>query len=298
MGDGITWSVNGQNITDNSLEDINLGVTMDTDAIPENLINQVDQEQGHRSISLSHNGEFGFTAVLSINMEKENAGLYVNMFYYNPSSKELELQSIRKINESGYVDFTFTHASDYVAAISTEPMYGKALDQITISATKGNLYVGGTRNKTMNLKLDLPELPGEIAESDSSQLVITYQSSNPKVATVTDTGKIIAKKSGNTTITTLVTIGGVQKSFKTTIKVRKAYIKLTKSTNTLDKGDTFTFQAKGYGVNTEDIKFYTSKKSIVVINKTTGKAVAKSAGTDYVIAKVGNIEVRMKVEVK
>jgi uncharacterized protein YjdB len=177
-------------------------------------------------------------------------------------------------------------------------MYGKALDQITISATKGNLYVGGTQNKTMNLKLDLPELPEEIAESDSSQLVITYQSSNPKVATVTDTGKIIAKKSGNTTITTLVTIGGVQKSFKTTIKVRKAYIKLTKSTNTLDKGDTFTFQAKGYGVNTEDIKFYTSKKSIVVINKTTGKAVAKSAGTDYVIAKVGNVEVRIKVKVK
>ncbi|HEX3076014.1 MAG TPA: MBG domain-containing protein [Lachnospiraceae bacterium] len=298
MGDGITWSVNGKSITDSSLQDINFGVTMDTDVVPENLVKQVAKEQAYRSISLSHNGEFGFTAVLSVNMGKKNAGLYANLFYYNPSTKKLELQSIGKINDSGYAEYVFTHASDYVVAISTEPMFAKALDQTAISTEKGYLYVGGTRNRSMKLKVELPNLLKELKEKDSSQLVISYQSSNPKVATVTDTGKIVARKSGETTITTRVTIAGVQKSFKTTIKVRNAYIKLLKSTSSMEKGKTFTFQAKGYGVNTKDIKYYTSKKSIIGINTTTGKAVAKSSGTGYVIAKAGNVEVKIKVEVR
>ncbi|MDF2472926.1 MAG: hypothetical protein K0R21_708 [Anaerocolumna sp.] len=53
-----------------------------------------------------------------------------------------------------------------------------------------------------------------------------------------------------------------------------------------------------YGVEIDDITFTTSAKSIVIINKITGKAMAKSAGTDYVIAKAGNVEVRIKVVVQ
>jgi hypothetical protein len=43
--------------------------------------------------------------------------------------------------------------------------------------------------------------------------------------------------------------------------------------------------------------FYTSKKSVVVINKTTGKAKAKTKGTDYIIAKAGKVKVEIKVKV-
>lgn len=62
-------------------------------------------------------------------------------------------------------------------------------------------------------------------------------------------------------------------------------------------GNTFTYKAVGYGVKTEDIQFYTSKKSIVVINKKTGKASAKSKGIEYVIAKVGSIIAKIRVKV-
>ena len=120
---------------------------------------------------------------------------------------------------------------------------------------------------------------------------------NPKVATVTASGKITAKKPGKTTITTLVTINGVQRKFQTTITVKKAYIKLIGSANTLKTGDTFTYKAVGYGVKTEDIMYYTSKKSVVVINKKTGKAKAKTKGTDYIIAKAGKVIVKIKVKV-
>lgn len=297
IGEGISWSVNGQNITDYSLEDIDFGVTMDTDAIPENFIQGVAGEQAFRSISLSHDGNFGFEAVLSINMEKKNAGLYTNLFYFNSSSKQLELQSSGRIDENGHVEFIFTHASDYVAVVSTESALEKEMDQITINKIKGKLYVGGTRNKSMILLLKLPEQLEKLTKNSGSDFAISYQSSNPKVATVTASGNIIAKKAGKATITTVVTIAGVKKSFTTTIQVSNAYIKLTKSTKFLKKGKNYTFQVKGYGLNTEDIVFYTSKKSIIVINKTTGKAVAKSAGIDYVIARVGKVEVKIKVKV-
>lgn len=298
MGDGITWSVNGRSMTDSTLEDIDLGVTMDTDAIPEKLIQGVAKKQAYRSVSLAHNGKFGFTAVLTINMEKQNAGSYANLFYHNPTSGKLELKAIQRVNEKGYVEYQFTHASDYVVVLSKDPMYANALERISISATKGTLYVGGTKDKSRNLTVKLLDLLQEVAKTDNAPLTVTYKSSNPNVATVTSTGKIIAKKTGKTTITTQVKLGDKRKSFQTTITVKKAYIKLTKSTKTLKQGTSFTFQAKGYGVNTADIQFYSTKKSIITINKRTGRAVAKSAGTSYIIAKAGKVVVKVKVKVK
>lgn len=298
LGEGISWSINGQSITDDNLKDINLGVTVDTEVIPEKLINEVAKEQIYRNISLSHNGSFGFDAVLTINMDKKNAGQYVQLFYYNMSTGQLELQYIAKVNENGSVQCNFTHASDYVMVFSKEPMYEKAVEQIAISTDKGTLYIGGTKNKSMNLKPELPDYLKEITEEDRSQIVITYKSSNPKVATVTSAGKIKARKVGKTTITTQVTVGGIKKSFKTTITVKEAYIKLTKSTDALLKGKSYTFKAEGYGVDTKDITFFTSNKATITINKNTGKAVAKSIGTGYILARAGNIEKKIKVEVK
>ena len=297
MGDGITWTINGQSITEGSLNDINLDVDLNTDAIPTEIISQMAGEQESSTLSLAYDGPFGFTSVLTINLNEVNAGKYGNLFYYNPETKQLSLQAVEKIGEKGTVELPFTHASDYVVIISEEPMLEKTIDQIEISAVKRTLYVGGTEKKSMTLKLELPQLLKEAVEQDSSILKITYQSSNPKIATVNASGKITAKKAGKTTITTQVTINGVQRKFKTTITVKKAYIKLIKSTNTLKTGSTFTYKAIGYGVKTEDILFYTSKKSIVVINKTTGKAKARTKGTDYVIAKAGKVIAKMKVKV-
>jgi len=60
----------------------------------------------------------------------------------------------------------------------------------------------------------------------------------------------------------------------------------------------YTFTTVGYGVDTDKIRWTTTKKSIVVISKTTGKATAKAAGTDFVVARTGNITIKTKVIVK
>ncbi|MDO4487213.1 MAG: MBG domain-containing protein, partial [Bacillota bacterium] len=122
MGNGITWSVNGQSITGDAIGDIDFSVKTNTNSIPVDIINNITGERYSKQISLSYDGEFGFTAVLSINMEAENAGLFANLFYYNENTGEMEFICYDEIATDGTADLTFTHASDYAIVIDTEPM--------------------------------------------------------------------------------------------------------------------------------------------------------------------------------
>ena len=122
MGGGITWSVNGKSITADRVGDIDFTVKADTNTIPADIINNVTGERYSKQISLSYDGEFGFTAVLSINMNAKNAGLYANLFYYNEKTGEMEFICYDEIAADGTADLTFTHASDYAIVIDTEPM--------------------------------------------------------------------------------------------------------------------------------------------------------------------------------
>ena len=77
------------------------------------VISNVTGECFQLQISLAYDGEFGFTAVLSINMDKKNAELYANLFYYNEASGKLESICADEISANGTAELTFTHASDY-----------------------------------------------------------------------------------------------------------------------------------------------------------------------------------------
>ena len=134
MGNGITWSVNGKSITTDKVSDIDFSVKVGEEAgntIPVDVINNVTGERYSIQISLAYDGEFGFTAVLSINMEAKNAGLYANLFYYNETTGELEFICADEIAEDGTADLTFTHASDYTIVIDEAPMDGSKADDST-----------------------------------------------------------------------------------------------------------------------------------------------------------------------
>lgn len=134
MSNGITWSVNGKSITTDKVSDIDFSVKVGEEAgntIPVDVINNVTGERYSIQISLAYDGEFGFTAVLSINMEAKNVGLYANLFYYNETTGELEFICADEIAEDGTADLTFTHASDYTIAIDEAPMDGSEADDST-----------------------------------------------------------------------------------------------------------------------------------------------------------------------
>lgn len=124
MGNGLSWKIYGKDITDAS-GDIDFDVTAGADAgksIPVDVINNVTGERSSLNLTLAYDGEFGFTATLTVNMESKNAGLYANLFYYNEQTGELEFISAGQIDPEGNVELVFTHASDYTIVVDTKIM--------------------------------------------------------------------------------------------------------------------------------------------------------------------------------
>ena len=124
MGDGITWTVNGRDVTAAG-KNINLGVVFGGEAgktIPVEIINNVTGERDSVNLTLAYDGEFGFRATLTVNMDKKNAGLFANLFYYNEQSGELEFICAGEIDSQGEVGLTFTHASDYTIIVDRQSM--------------------------------------------------------------------------------------------------------------------------------------------------------------------------------
>ena len=124
MGNGLSWKINGQDIT-GAAGDIDFGVTVGADAgksIPVDVINNVTGERYSMNLTLAYDGEFGFTATLTVNMESKNAGLYANLFYYNEQTGELEFISAGQIDPDGNVELVFTHASDYTIVVDAKIM--------------------------------------------------------------------------------------------------------------------------------------------------------------------------------
>ena len=124
MGNGLSWKIYGKDITD-AAGDIDFDVTVGADAgksIPVDVINNVTGERYSMNLTLAYDGEFGFTATLTVNMESKNAGLYANLFYYNEQTGELEFVSAGQIDADGNVELEFTHASDYTIVVDAKIM--------------------------------------------------------------------------------------------------------------------------------------------------------------------------------
>ena len=155
MGSGILWSVDGKNITTDKAGDIDFSVKTGVKTVPVDIINNVTGENYSIQISLAYEGEFGFTAVLSINLGKENAGYTASLYYYNESTGELEFICKDQIAEDGTVSLAFTHASDYVIAIDGEQEEGDgAAEPIQPEGTDGEAGDGTAENSSV------PENPG------------------------------------------------------------------------------------------------------------------------------------------
>ena len=124
IGNGLSWKINGKEITD-AAGDIDFGVTIGVDAgksIPVDVINKVSGEKYSMNLSLDYDGEFGFTATLTVKMEPKNSGMYANLFYYNEQTGKLEFVSAGQIDSDGNVELAFTHASDYTIVVDANIM--------------------------------------------------------------------------------------------------------------------------------------------------------------------------------
>ena len=113
MGDGFEWEINGNDVT--APRDVDMGVSKGAN-IPVKVINAVTGEYGYVTITLEHDGEFGFKAVLRVDLGKDSKGLFANLYYYLGKNKTAFIDS-GKIGSDGKAELEFTHASEYVIVI-------------------------------------------------------------------------------------------------------------------------------------------------------------------------------------
>ncbi len=123
MGGGMVWSFNGLDVPKGGVR-LDLGVKTGTKTIPAKVINALTGEATTIQLQLDHNGPFGMSLKLSVDLGKKHDGLYANLYFYNPKSGELEFRSAGMIS-GGKASWAFDHASDYAIVIdkeSREPM--------------------------------------------------------------------------------------------------------------------------------------------------------------------------------
>ena len=123
MGGGMVWSFNGLDVPKGGVR-LDLGVKTGTKTIPAKVINALTGEATTIQLQLNHNGPFGMSLKLSVDLGKKHDGLYANLYFYNPKSGELEFQSASMIS-GGKASWAFDHASDCAIVIdkeSHEPM--------------------------------------------------------------------------------------------------------------------------------------------------------------------------------
>ena len=123
------------------------------------------------------------------------------------------------VSQDGYVTLKIAKGGTYVlllekaaSAIST-----KLINTIQVKAVGTSIKVG----KSKNIKVTLPvEIKKVVSFSQANMkkiqcaelgAKITYKTSNKKIATVSSTGKIKAKKKGKVSITTTIRLSNGQK---------------------------------------------------------------------------------------
>jgi hypothetical protein len=133
-----TWTINGTQITSDTLKDVDLTVSFETTNIPNDKLSFMVGNNQYKTISLEYSGQFGFVASLGFNVGRENVGKYVNLYYYTPAGY-LEYQGSGVVDARGDTTLVFTHASDYIAVLAdAEPASSETVNS-PITSDKVNI---------------------------------------------------------------------------------------------------------------------------------------------------------------
>ncbi|GEM_PF-1941681 len=319
-----SWSFAGENLqkTNREFADVNLSLERRAIVVNKDTVN-ISQERAEDisvglAASFSQDGVLPAQAKVKIYVgdllgtySSVKAGSRIYLYHRNDGTGKLETLPYcyqYSVDQDGYIAVDLIHCSDYIMLTEKagNGLITSLLKQITVTPDKTTLYAGGTKDSAADISIKLPhtlELVKALKDPTLSSAIggvtVTYQSNNKAVASVDSSGRITAKKAGTAKITATVTLySGKSKKVAMAVTVKKPYLAFIDSADTLKAGDTTVYKVKGYGVDLNNLEWTTAKKGIVVIGKATGKAAAKSKGTDYVIAKAGNVSLQTKVVVK
>lgn len=113
-----SWAVDGRNVDPKALPtNLNLGAKEGMNLIPAAVLEQMPRGSETLQISLNHNGSFAIPLTLSVDLGRDNAQRWANLYYYNTQTKAMEFQSSALISDRGRASFPMDHASSYAVVV-------------------------------------------------------------------------------------------------------------------------------------------------------------------------------------
>lgn len=203
-------------------------------------------------------------------------------------------KSVATVDKNGKI----TATSKEGTAVITVTLASKKTAKVTVTVKMIRTTKLTKVPKTLSLTTGKKYTLKPVVTPSNSQEKVTYKSSNTKIATVSSTGVITAKKVGKVTITVQ---SGKQKA-TVTLTVKKApalkAIKNVPTKKTITKGKTYTLKPQLYpsGVIAK-ITYTSSNKSVATVDS-KGKITAKKKGTAVITVKAGKFTAKCKVTVK
>lgn len=125
--EGYTWTIEGKNISSVPEENLSLAVIHNPDTFPMQGVDAFFGNTIAAKFSIEHNGEFGFLATLEYFLGTEYIGKYANLFYVMGNGS-FEFIEGSPIDDAGMASFAFTHASDYIIAVTDIAYTGQELN--------------------------------------------------------------------------------------------------------------------------------------------------------------------------
>lgn len=114
MENGIRWSMNGKTMKAGKLRNTDFSVLRNTGKIPAEIVERTAGENYRMELGFRFKGTLGFTAVLSVDLGDQNAGLRARLYQYNESTGQLELVRTAQVSEDGTLELPFTQTADYL----------------------------------------------------------------------------------------------------------------------------------------------------------------------------------------
>ena len=203
-------------------------------------------------------------------------------------------KSVATVDKNGKI----TATSKEGTAVITVTLASRKTAKVTVTVKMIRTTKLTKVPKTLSLTTGKKYTLKPVVTPSNSQEKVTYKSSNTKIATVSSTGVITAKKVGKVTITVQ---SGKQKA-TVTLTVKKApalkAIKNVPTKKPITKGKTYTLKPQLYPSGAiAKITYTTSNKSIATVDS-KGKITAKKKGTAVITVKAGKFTAKCKVTVK
>ena len=164
-----------------------------------------------------------------------------------------------------------------------------AVEQITLSATSLSLKLGDSR-----------ALTATVIPSDATDSQVTWSSSNPSVATVSDQGEVTAVRAGNCTIT--ATAGGKSATCTVTVSTQEIPVEritLSSTSLSLKEGDSHRLTATVTPSDATDsqVTWSSSDPSVATVSD-QGEVTAVRAGNCTITATAGGKSAACTVRVQ